>query len=157
VKEGNDTVGADSQNQSAPTTRRRLLGMGAVSAVVATAGVVGRSEVASAQAMSFTFLLPPQRAYDSRESEEPIKSGGVVTVSLSEIGVPEAAKGVLLNVTVVNTVAAGYLVVVPASSPLVSPPPPPPPISNINWYASRQIVANSVTSALSGAASRMSR
>jgi hypothetical protein len=100
-----------------PTTRRQMLGMSVVGAIGVTAGaIVSTNVTASAQATSLTVLDPPQRAYDSRNSDGPLASGTLRAVGLGNAGVPQAAAAVLINLTIVNTVGAGYLSVLRADA-----------------------------------------
>jgi hypothetical protein len=93
-----------------------------------------------------TFVpISPMRAYDSRVSQGgpgPLNPGGSRNVSLTSAGVPAGAAAVLINMTVVNTVKAGYLTVFEAGAPV-------PKVSNMNWFESGQITANNATSSLS--------
>ena len=66
-------------------------------------------------------------------------NGGLVTTNF----VPVGATAVFANVTVVDTVGAGYLAVNPGGTTVVS-------ASTINWSASGQILANGVTLTLNG-------
>lgn len=88
-------------------------------------------------------LLPtPQRAFDSRPGAGPFEGDETRTIGLVGAGVPTGASGALLNVTATDTTGAGYVQVYSAA--LTSPPA----TSNLNWYASGQIVANNATSAV---------
>jgi hypothetical protein len=101
---------------------------------------------------AFTFLAPPERVYDSRpgsppdlSGEQAIAAGSTRTIDLLASGseqIPENIDGVMVNVTVTQTVGAGYLSVYSAA--LAAPPA----ISSVNWTASGQTVANLTVSAV---------
>jgi hypothetical protein len=97
--------------------------------------------------------ITPQRVYDSRAAEGPLGSGASRTVSVadgvSDTGtvitpdlVPAGATAVALNVTVTQTVGAGYLTVWPAGPTM-------PLSSAINWFGDGQNLANGLTMAIS--------
>jgi len=102
--------------------------------------------------------VTPSRVYDSRQSTYPLNgvlsssqnrtisvansyndSGVLVTSNF----VPAGATAVFANVTVVDTVGAGYLAVNPGGTTAVS-------ASTINWSAAGQILANGVALTLNG-------
>jgi hypothetical protein len=89
-------------------------------------------------------VSPPARAYDSRSGGGPLTSGGNRSVPLSPGNVPDGATAALVNLTVVNTVGAGFLTLYEEGTPTPSPL-----TSNINWYANNQIIANNATPAIS--------
>lgn len=118
--------------------------------------------LASPEAASAFRILPtPVRVYDSRTGTGPaatgdgkIAGGSIREVSLS-VGFAAGAEvepffarppadGVLLNLTVTETVGAGFLAVY--SSALSTPPG----TSNINWSGSDQNLANATVSAIDG-------
>ncbi len=97
--------------------------------------------------------ITPTRVYDSRSaspSQGALGSGGNKTISIKDgrslsTGdvltadvVPVGATSITANVTVVNTVAGGFLAVNPGGNTTVS-------AATINWYGSGQILNNGVT------------
>jgi hypothetical protein len=84
------------------------------------------------------MLDSPQRAYDSRFSGGPLNADETRTIPVRSVisGVPSEAGGFVGNLTIVNTVGLGFLVGYPAGTPR-------PATSNINWFQSNQIIANS--------------
>jgi hypothetical protein len=106
--------------------------------------------------------ITPARVFDSRFAAfgGPIATGGSRLVNVKDAidpltglvsvanAVPEGARAVSYNLTIVSTVGAGYVAVVPGNSTTVTS-------SSINWYTSDQILANSGVIGLgSGAAER---
>lgn len=90
-------------------------------------------------------LLPkPVRMYDSRSGAR-IAAGQVRTHQLAS-QVPVGATGVLLNVTVTNTQASGFLTVYASGQSA-------PNTSSINWDSTGRTLANAVTSAIPAARS----
>ena len=89
---------------------------------------------------------PPLRAYDSRTSEGgpgPLPEDATSAhISLTSAGVPAGASAALINLTIVNTVDAGFLALFEAGGAI-------PGTSNIDWYQSGQILANNATVSLS--------
>ena len=72
--------------------------------------------------------VPPSRLLDTR-SGMPLTGGATLDLQVTAGGVPSTGvSGVVLNVTVTNTSAAGYLTVYPAGAPR-------PTASNLNWLA----------------------
>lgn len=104
---------------------------------------------------AFSFLVPPERVYDSRPGVAPdlpndgvLAAGQTRTIDLLAAGseqIPEFVDGVTLNVTVTQTTGAGYLSVY--SADLTAPPA----ISNVNWSGAGQTVANMTVSKAAGA------
>jgi hypothetical protein len=106
------------------------------------------------------FPLTPYRAYDSREpvpaqgalamgntrtiviKDQRAVTGGAVTTADR---VPAGATAITANITVVNTVSAGFLTANPGGNTTVS-------AATINWFASGQILNNGVTLAIGAAA-----
>jgi hypothetical protein len=87
-------------------------------------------------------LDPPVRLYDSRDSAKKIKSGEELAFGTIPIGPPEgpygpALAGAFINLTVTQTVGAGFLSVHSAV------PGRPVTTSNINWTSDGQTIANS--------------
>jgi hypothetical protein len=128
----------------------------ATAATAATAGTAGTA--ASAQTPPggvpgepLIVLRTPIRLLDSRVSTpggpaaklQPGHSFGVTVPSLD--GAPVVAA--YLNVTITQTVGAGYLVVAPSD---LSGERPLPPTSNINWSTSGVTLANLVLTAVGG-------
>jgi hypothetical protein len=99
------------------------------------------------------YAVTPARAYDSRLSTYPqngvLSSGQNRTISVAnryDVNgtlvtsnfVPAGATAVFANVTVVDTVGAGYLAVNPGGTTAVA-------ASTINWSASGQVLANGIS------------
>jgi hypothetical protein len=86
------------------------------------------------------MLDSPQRAYDSRLSGGRFSADETRTIPVRSVvsGVPGEAVGFAGNLTIVNTSGLGFLVAYPAGTSR-------PATSNINWFQSGQIVANSAT------------
>ncbi|WP_027344017.1 hypothetical protein [Hamadaea tsunoensis] len=96
--------------------------------------------------------LTPYRLFDSRPGTQALRSykgkftagkkvdivvPGDATSPYQPIpGVPAGAGGVVVNVTVVNTVGSGFVTVYPTATG------PVPNISTINWWAPNQVLAN---------------
>lgn len=100
----------------------------------------GRVTVASPSTSALHLLAAPERVYDSRNGDGPLSGGQTRTVNLGastggEVFL-EGQAGVMLNVTVVNTVGAGFLSLYSAAVAT------PPGSSSVNWSASGQILAN---------------
>jgi hypothetical protein len=91
----------------------------------------------------FELLAVPARAYDSRLEDGPFSGDETRIISLAA-AIPARANGVLLNLTVADTVGFGYLQVYSAA--VASPPA----TSNLNWFARGQILANAAVSAVDG-------
>ncbi len=74
--------------------------------------------------------VPPSRLLDTRTAGTPLTSGGTLDLPVTGAGgVPASGvSGVVLNVTVTNTSAAGFLTVYPAGATR-------PTASNLNWVA----------------------
>ena len=86
-------------------------------------------------------LLPsPVRVYDSRSHDGPLAAGHTRTISLGS-NLPPGAVGAVVNLTVTDTVDAGYLTLYAAGVPR-------PGTSSINWFASGQTLANQATTAV---------
>jgi hypothetical protein len=100
---------------------------------------------------ALTLLAPPERVYDSRPSSAPdlpndgvISAGQTRTINLLASGTEqfiEDIDGVMVNLTVTQTVGSGFLTVYSAG--LATPPT----ISSVNWSATAQTVANLTVSA----------
>ena len=94
--------------------------------------------------------LTPTRTYDSRQTDQ-----GIYTPSEPPVGFvfPKGVQAAVLNVTVTNPTAPGYLVVYPAAPSPLDPShticQSPPPASNLNYDAG-EAVANLVTTATGG-------
>jgi hypothetical protein len=87
-----------------------------------------------------TFVsLSPARVLDTRTSS-PIKSGGDLPLTiLGQPGIPlTSVSAVVINTTVTDTKAPGYLTVFPGTSPL-------PTASNLNWSGAGVTIPNLVT------------
>lgn len=89
----------------------------------------------------------PQRAYDSRAGELPssgakgaFTAGTTKVVDLTtETDLPAGASGAIVNITVANTVGAGFVTVYNGDSANR------PNTSSVNWSASGQILSNGLT------------
>ena len=86
---------------------------------------------------------PPARAYDLRSHDGPLDSDSTRNVSLTPGHVPGGASLALINLTIVDTVGSGFLTLYAEGTSAPSPL-----TSNINWYASHQIIANNATTAV---------
>jgi len=89
------------------------------------------------------LLATPQRPYSSTEvpPRTRMNRGETRTIPLAGVngtGVPANAIGVVLNLTVHQTISAGFLSIFPAGSPV-------PLTSSINWFQSNQQIANGAT------------
>lgn len=93
---------------------------------------------------ALVLLTTPVRVYDSRPNnppnigtKTPIANGTtrVIDTKANSSGVPAGATGVLVNLTVVNTSASGFLAAYKAGAPV-------PNASSINWFTTGEIVAN---------------
>ena len=103
-------------------------------------------------------LVTPFRVWDSRTASGsalfPGANGGRI-LSGQQRGftvdgyITRYASGLLLNVTLDQTVGSGYLTFF---APEADTTPTPPPVSSINWYAANQIVANLVVTGMAGEA-----
>ena len=96
---------------------------------------------APADATRFTAITP-RRAYDSREpgAGGPLACTQQRTTSVAVGGnVPAGAGAVAFNLTLDQTVAAGYLTVTPGGTTSL------PLASTINWYRDNQVIANGTT------------
>ena len=100
-------------------------------------------------------LIDPVRVYDTRDvdpykllagvgAQGKIAAGEILSFSLQGI-VPNFCAGALVNVTLDQTERSGFLTVYGPGENGEAPA-----ISNINWYASSQIVANLVVTKLGG-------
>ncbi len=122
---------------------------------VTTGGPAGFRKLAGPGTAGSLHLLPaPVRVYDSRAGNAPnnVTKGKLANATSRTIdctnnasGVPAAATAALVNVTVVNTSAAGFLALYKAGIPY-------PGTSTINWDHTNQVSANTTVVALAGAA-----
>lgn len=119
------------------TDRRQILRLGTGMAAAATAGVLaaGAGQAAGADPILAPLYLPapPMRVYDSREAGGRIVSGRTRTIVPLVTVAPILAWG--FNVTVTDTVGAGFLSVFPGNRAWTGS-------SSINWWASGQTIAN---------------
>jgi hypothetical protein len=118
--------------------RKLFLGGGA-----AALGVLGASQVlaaAPAAAAGYGYTpIAPYRSFDSRSGGN-LPTGYYIDIDLwtdqSGSGrIPSSAAAVSYNLTVTQTVAAGWMLVWPANLGV-------PDVSNINWWASNLSIAN---------------
>lgn len=106
-----------------------------------------------------TFLPVAERAYDSRENQQPpLGPKGLFgmqetrTVDLrTHTSLPAETKSVIMTVTVTNTTGAGFATVYTAGVPVQEPPT----TSSINWGAPGVAVANTTTTTTDGGVVRM--
>lgn len=132
-------------------SRRKLIGAGGAMAfapVVFNASVVDAAP-ATIRTGPVYVLVDPMRVFDSRTAP-PASGGGRLTTGNS-VGVPlglpvssvsggmHAPAAVWINITVTDTLGAGFVVVRP-SDPTGERPLPP--TSNVNWSTNRQTLAN---------------
>ena len=93
--------------------------------------------------LGFGFVpITPTRVYDSRAgnpplgvTKGPLSNGTRVINMLNGLALPLSPKGVLANVTVVNTSASGFISLYKNGTAW-------PGTSSINWFAANEIVAN---------------
>jgi len=81
--------------------------------------------------------IVPQRFYDSRISGNLLKADTERVIDLPAT-LPDGVRAVHVNVTVCNTVGAGYLAIFPTGTLW-------PGTSTVNWFADNQFVANAIT------------
>jgi hypothetical protein len=131
-------------------TRRRLIGGGGVLALtpLVTDAAVARAAPATVRTGPVHVLVEPVRVFDSRVT--PVSMGGGRLSTGNSIGVPLGAAvdavdsgaspaAVWINITVTETLGAGYLVVRPSDPTGMVPIPD---VSNVNWSTSGQTLAN---------------
>lgn len=97
------------------------------------------------------LLSAPVRVYDSRPGNLPNAApktplvGGTPRTNIAAnnngSGVPAGSRAILANVTVVNTVGSGFLLLYKNGIPVPS-------ASTLNWFGSGQVLANGTTVAL---------
>jgi hypothetical protein len=94
---------------------------------------------------STNLLATPQRLYDSRNTGGIFMNGETRTLDIAGVlpGIPAYATSVIGNVTLANTLGAGFALVYPKGASR-------PPTSTINWYTTGQILANGFSIALGG-------
>ena len=143
--------GIRSSQDRAPLWRSRWAAIGAAVAVAVGGGGLFVANAASGP-VSSVVTIDPIRILDTRDpvnlglagpfvsavSLDLTVTGSIPTNAGTQIVVPNGATGVLLNVTVVNPTADGFLSVRPASAPGL------PTTSNLNFKAG-DIVPNAVT------------
>ena len=93
-----------------------------------------------------TLLVDPKRAFDSRPSAK-FAAGEVRKISLLSAGVPGGARGAVINLTVTQTDAAGFLTAFNGDTATR------PDASSVNWFAVNSNVANSLPVAVGANAS----
>lgn len=137
MRKNDQVVGGESR-----LDRRDLLVKGGAMAAVATAAgtaiAAGASPAVAAPLAPVLMPFGPERIYDSRDGDGPIHGGWVVTLTSDS---PATDAAYLLNLTITNTLGAGYLSVF--SADIVWPG-----SSTINWYGAGQINANSAYTAI---------
>jgi len=87
------------------------------------------------------LLTTPARAYDSRTSGGRLAGGHSRTISLSS-HIPPGAAGAIIDLSVVDTLASGYLKVHAAGTPA-------PATTAIRWFGSGQALVNQTMTAIS--------
>lgn len=135
---------------SDPMSRRTMIGGGSVLALAPIVFHAGRAEAAPADVRTgpVHVLIEPVRVFDSRTA--PVASGGGRLTSGNSIGVPfgaavdavspgESPAAVWINITVTDTLGAGYVVVRPSDPTGLAPLPT---TSNVNWSTNGQTLAN---------------
>ncbi len=131
-------------------TRRRLIGGGGVLALapLVTGTTVTGAAPATVRTGPVHVLVEPVRVFDSRVA--PAAMGGGRLAAGNSIGVPLGAAvdavdsgaspaAVWVNITVTDTIGAGYLVVRPSDPTGLVPIPA---VSNVNWSTGGQTLAN---------------
>ena len=93
--------------------------------------------VAAPESAGAYVPIVPQRFYDSRISGNRLAADQERVVDLPAT-LPEGVRAVHVNVTVCNTVGAGYLAIFPTDTLW-------PGTSTVNWFADNQFVANAIT------------
>ena len=123
---------------SRPSRRDLIVGGGALAAAagVAAVGMASPASALAAPQVPVYTPLAPDRFYDSRDGDGPLPAGYYVTIA-PDGGWPPSYQAVCFNLTVVNTVGAGYVAAFPDDGPWHGN-------SSINWFTSNQIVANNV-------------
>jgi hypothetical protein len=128
-----------------------------VQVVVGAAATLYGAQVGVFNVPNEFVLVTPFRVWDSRTTSGsalfPGANGGRI-LSGQQRGftvdgyITRYASGLLLNVTLDQTVASGYLTFFAPDPDTTTPPP----VSSINWYAANQIVANLVVTGMAGEA-----
>ena len=132
-------------------SRRKLIGAGGALAIaqIVVDGTSAQAAPATIVTGPVFVLVDPIRVFDSRTA--PRSSGGGRLATGNSVGVPfglpvavvsggaGSPSAVYINITVTETLGAGYLVVRP-SDPTGEKPLPP--TSNVNWSTSGQTLAN---------------
>ncbi len=132
-------------------SRRKLIGAGGAIALapIVLDGSAADAAPSTVRTGPVYVLVEPVRVFDSRTA--PLSSGGGRLSTGSSVGVPFGAQvdavsdgahspsAVYINITVTETLGAGYLVVRP-SDPTGEKPLPS--TSNVNWSTNGQTLAN---------------
>ena len=132
-------------------SRRKLIGAGGAIALapIVFDATVTRAAPATIQTGPVYVLVDPVRVFDSRTA--PAGSGGGRLSTGNSIGVPlglpvdvvsggsHSPAAVWINITITETLGAGYVVVRPSDPTGLKPLPP---TSNVNWSANGQTLAN---------------
>jgi hypothetical protein len=128
-----------------------LLGMAGATAVATAGPVAAATPPGSVPGQPLIILSTPMRLLDTRVSTPGGPAGQLRPGESVGVTVPSLDGGLLvaayLNVTVTQTVGAGYLVVRASD---LSGEKPLPPTSNVNWSANGQTLANLVLTAVGG-------
>lgn len=90
-----------------------------------------------------TLLVDPKRAYDSRKTGGKFTFAEIRKVGLVPAGVPVGARGAVINLTVTETDAGGYVTVFNGDSTTKQPE-----SSSINWKLPNTDIANSIPVAI---------
>src|SRR5690606_31352605 len=105
---------------------------------VGTHLVIDVNGAQSASAGSARFVaVQPTRLADTREAGVQLTAGVPYPVAIAGAGVPAEVTAALLNLTVVEPAAAGYVTAYPCGDAI-------PYVSNVNYVAAR-VIANSAT------------
>lgn len=142
-----DDRSIDDAPSRGPRRHDLLLGGGAAAAAAGIA-VVGLAQPASATTTSTQVPVyspvSPYRYFDSRDpgAGGPISGGQSGEIAPSS-PFPDTLLALCFNLTITDTVGAGYLALFPADEDWGG-------TSNINWYTTGQIMANNVYTGLAG-------
>jgi hypothetical protein len=128
-------------------TRRGMLRVAGLGGVGGAALITAGATAAGAQTAGTTFFpVAPYRSYDSRDDRVVLRTNeefdlDLVTDANGVLQIPQDAKAVTYNLTIADTVGAGFLGIFPANVEW-------PGNSSINWWQSGLLLANGGTVAL---------
>jgi hypothetical protein len=146
-----------SSSTSRSISRRSVIGAGgalALAPVIVQATHAHAAATATVRTGPLHVLVQPVRVFDSRTA--PPSSGGGRLSSGNSIGIPfgaavdtvapgDSPAAVWANITVTDTIGAGFLVVRPSDPTGLEPLPG---TSNVNWSTNNQTLANLVLVAI---------